>query len=77
MDGLKGALADSQGKGQGKNGNKKKKDIYLENVVDKSRNDKANVLRPEKRNFTIGKLQKRDHQTSQVNSVDRILIESL
>lgn len=57
---------------------KKKKDVYLENVVERSRNEMSNVINPEKRNFTVGKLQNRTmNEGSKVRSVDRVLIESL
>lgn len=46
----------------GKKGDSKarKKDIYLDNVIDRSRNAASNVINAEKRNFTVGKLQNRD-----------------
>ena len=55
----------------------KKKDIYLENVVERSRNETYNVINPEKRNYTVGKLQNRTLNEDNVKSVDRVLIESL
>ena len=77
QDGKKTGFPGAGGGKKGDNSKARKKDIYLDNVIERSRNVASNVINAEKRNFTVGKLQNREHGKSMGASVDKVLIESL